>query len=292
MCMRRPRITLLFATLLLVFILPGAQAQMRGGHGGGGFRGGAPGGGFRGPMRGAGPVRSQVPRGGFSGGVWGGSHCCGTNWGVNIHFGNRPFHRRYYYPYGYYPYASYGYGYPMVYPYYGYDSVYSSYSSSYDNGAQQQQQYLNNQLSDLSSQVQQLRDENRDLRYDLEHPAPTAGPDRRIPESLHEPMPREPEGPDTIFIFKDGRRLESRNYAIIGRTLWILTEKRSEKIPISELDVDKTVQENEKRGVEFTPPPQPTKAEVARPEAQTCTNGCQVTRRQPLASEWNSEAAN
>jgi hypothetical protein len=214
---------------------------------------------------------------------------------VNIWFGNRPFHRHYYYPHAYYPYA-YGYGYPMVYPYYGYDY------SSYDTNAgyeQQQQQYLNNQLSDLSSQVQQLRDENRDLRYDLEHPDPPpsasagAGPDRRIPESLHEPMPREPEGPETLFIFKDGRRLETRNYAIVGKTLWLLSEKRSEKIPISELDIDKTVQENEKRGVEFTPPPV-TKADTSTPppsQPKSCVNGCQVTRRIPPVLGQTLEAS-
>ena len=258
---------------------------MRGGYAGPAFRGsGGSGfhgrsGGFRG-YTGSGIARSQVPSRHYGG--WGGH---GGGWGVNVWFGNRPYYHHHYRPYGYYPYAYYPYANGAYYPYY-YDPFLYSYSS--DNSSdysQQQQQYVNNQLSDLSSQVQQLRQENNELRYDLEHPAPAPTsvpqPDRRIPESLHQPMPREPEGPQTVFIFKDGRQAEARNYAIVGKTLWILTEKKSEKVPISELDLDKTVRENEQRGVEFMVPPS-ARTDVKVPQPSSCANGCQLTQLKPL----------
>jgi hypothetical protein len=155
----------------------------------------------------------------------------------------------------YYPYA---YGYP----YYGAYSVYDPgmYYSYYDSNAyagQQQQQQLNAQISNLNQQIQDLRDQNDDLRdyvarTDKYSRQPVLQPDRHIPESLHEPVPC--ENPLTVLVFRDGHRVETRNYAIVGSTIWVLSEKRSEKVPLASLDLDKTQQENEERGVEFTAP--------------------------------------
>lgn len=295
--MRRVLSVALFV-LLAVFLV---QAQMRGGHGGGGggvYRGGgggfhgAPGGGFHGAPGGGyhgggyhpgpgygGIVKTQVPSR-WHGGGWGG----GSSWGFGVGFGYGggyvsggyghgygygwgPYrHHRYpYYPYyGYGYYAPYAYGYPYVYAYPSmsysvYDpGAYTYYSNNDASYYAQQQAQLNAEIGSLNQQMQDLRQENDNLRDYVQrsNPAPAQGPDRRLPQSLNQPMNREPVAtPPTILVFHDGSRVEVRNYAIVGKTIWSLSETRSEKYPLADLDVDKTVQVNEQRGIEFTPPP-------------------------------------
>jgi len=238
------------ALVLLSFLTTQVWAQARGG----GFRGGVSAGSRPAPRANF-VVRSQVPSRNFNGGF-----------GVGV--GLRPLHYHHHYPVVY----SYGYGYPYgygYYPYYGvgfYDpSFYGGYYSSYDNsGYSQQTQQLSNQISSLDYDIHQLREENDELRdYIARRDEPAPYPDRSIPPSVAQPLQpqgriaepqRQPEGPATVLVYKDGRKLETRNYAIVGDTLWALSDKRATKIPLSELDLDKTTQENEQRGVEFTGP--------------------------------------
>jgi hypothetical protein len=49
--------------------------------------------------------------------------------------------------------------------------------------------------------------------------------------------------------------LEVGNYAIVGATLFDLTPGHSRKIPISDLDLEATRQQNDARGVIFQLPP-------------------------------------
>ena len=84
----------------------------------------------------------------------------------------------------------------------------------------------------------------------------------------HEPAPRaaappsapaEPETvvapqPNTVLIFKDGHKSEVQNYAIIGGTLFDLSEGRSRKIPLTDLDLPATQKANDERGVDFQVP--------------------------------------
>jgi hypothetical protein len=58
----------------------------------------------------------------------------------------------------------------------------------------------------------------------------------------------------TILVFRDGRRSEIQNYAIVGQTLWMLTEQRARKVSMSDLDVEATRKLNADRGVEFRTP--------------------------------------
>jgi hypothetical protein len=98
---------------------------------------------------------------------------------------------------------------------------------------------------DLSRQVDRLREEVdrlREERYDRDRTE--AQPSR----SQEKPTA---ETPATILVFRDGRRLETRNYAIAGQTLWIFSEQRATKRPLSDLDLDATREVNEARGVEF-----------------------------------------
>ena len=58
----------------------------------------------------------------------------------------------------------------------------------------------------------------------------------------------------TVLVFKDGHQLEVENYAIIGNTLYDLTEGHRRKIALSELDLDATAKENDDRGIDFELP--------------------------------------
>ena len=82
----------------------------------------------------------------------------------------------------------------------------------------------------------------------------------RAPQAAEKP-PAEPEAqeqpeeqPTTVLVFKDGRQMEIENYAIVGTTLYDLSEGRSKKVALAELDLPATVKQNDDRGVEFKLP--------------------------------------
>ena len=54
-----------------------------------------------------------------------------------------------------------------------------------------------------------------------------------------------------ILVFRDGHRNQIQNYAVVGQTLWVFTEQRAQKIPISDLDLEATKKMNADRSVEF-----------------------------------------
>jgi len=57
-----------------------------------------------------------------------------------------------------------------------------------------------------------------------------------------------------VLIFLDGHRLEIQNYALTGQTLWVFNERRSVRIPLSDLDLSATEQANRTRGPRFSLP--------------------------------------
>ncbi|HEV8494554.1 MAG TPA: hypothetical protein VGR76_19910 [Candidatus Angelobacter sp.] len=63
------------------------------------------------------------------------------------------------------------------------------------------------------------------------------------------PTPVEDKSPATIFIFKDGHQMETKNYAIMGGTLFDFSGKMLKKIQIDELDSAATIKANDDRGV-------------------------------------------
>ncbi|MCI0355095.1 MAG: hypothetical protein L0099_08660 [Acidobacteria bacterium] len=84
-------------------------------------------------------------------------------------------------------------------------------------------------------------------------------PARRIPQPSVEdaaPPRREPdpETPATVLVYRDGRRSEVRNYAIVGELFYDLSDRLPRKILLSSLDLDATTAANEERGVEFRLP--------------------------------------
>jgi len=62
--------------------------------------------------------------------------------------------------------------------------------------------------------------------------------------------------PSTLLIFKDGHQQEISNYAIVGGTLYDLSDGRSKKVQLMDLDLSATVKQNDERGVEFQVPAQ------------------------------------
>jgi hypothetical protein len=61
--------------------------------------------------------------------------------------------------------------------------------------------------------------------------------------------------PKTVLVFKDGHQSEVENYAIIGDTLYDLSEGRRHKIPLADLDLIATARQNDDRGIDFKVPP-------------------------------------
>jgi hypothetical protein len=57
------------------------------------------------------------------------------------------------------------------------------------------------------------------------------------------------------LILKDGRRIEAAGYALVGPTLWILNVQDATRISLSDVDVDATQKENQKRGINVVIPP-------------------------------------
>jgi len=60
--------------------------------------------------------------------------------------------------------------------------------------------------------------------------------------------------PPTVLVFKDGHQSQVLNYAIAGDNLYELSNGRSIKIALAELDVPATQKENDQRGVDFRVP--------------------------------------
>jgi len=67
-------------------------------------------------------------------------------------------------------------------------------------------------------------------------------------------QPEVTDQPRTVLVFKDGRQLEILNYAIVGSTLYDLSEGRTRKVALAELDLTATVKQNDDRGVDFQLP--------------------------------------
>jgi hypothetical protein len=67
----------------------------------------------------------------------------------------------------------------------------------------------------------------------------------------------EPTQEPTLLVFKDGRKLELGNYAIIGVTLFDLTPGHPRKVALTDLDLEATRKQNDDRGITFQLPLRP-----------------------------------
>lgn len=64
-----------------------------------------------------------------------------------------------------------------------------------------------------------------------------------------DPSPVTDDTPATVFIFKDGHQLETRNYAIMGQTLYDFSASSLKKVELIDLDTAATVKANDDRGI-------------------------------------------
>ena len=135
-----------------------------------------------------------------------------------------------------------GWGYPY------FDSSYGDYYSqpqpeqpvaSSDNGNAANMQ--------LAMEVQRLSDEIEELREQERH---EAAPRPQPQGSLSAQPPAE----STAFVFRDGHRISTQNYAIVGDTLWVLGGHTAKKVSLANLDKAATEQANAANGIELNLP--------------------------------------
>jgi hypothetical protein len=180
-----------------------------------------------------------------------------------VFFGSRPFFNR---PFGHFrrpfffnscfgffgcsPFFGFGFVgaplFPGYYPYY-YPDYYGYYPPAttevYSNNGGGNDVELTTEVQRLSDEVADLRDEQRESRS--QYPQ-TAAPGQSISAV--------PPAASTIFVFRDGRRLTAKNYAITGQALWIFDEHSARRYVLADLDRAATEQANSANGVELRIP--------------------------------------
>jgi hypothetical protein len=169
----------------------------------------------------------------------------GARYQVHIHGFVGPW--RYGYPgwYGYYGnYGYYGYYNPLFYnPYWWWDS-----SSYYDDSQGQQDQDVS---QGYVMDQQGPDDQNARDSYDS-----SGDQDAYARSAPYEPRHAEltAPSPPTTLVFRDQHKEEIQNYAIVGNTLFSFSAERTQKIPLSDLDIPATTKVNGDRGVNFKVP--------------------------------------
>ena len=63
------------------------------------------------------------------------------------------------------------------------------------------------------------------------------------------------KGPATVFIFKDGHKIETDNYAIAGETLFDFSNNTMRRINLSDIDIEATRKANNDLGITVKLPP-------------------------------------
>lgn len=120
--------------------------------------------------------------------------------------------------------------------------------------------YAEQEYSDATAPSQAERQPVVLLPY--ANPAPAAVPYPPVPTpsapapptAAETPTAPLPEQEATVLVFRDGRRMEVRNYAIVGQELIRFSGKGPRRIPLADLDLDNTMRENENRGITFRLP--------------------------------------
>jgi hypothetical protein len=60
--------------------------------------------------------------------------------------------------------------------------------------------------------------------------------------------------PATVFVFKDGHQIETKNFAIMGKTLFDLSGSALKRVQLNDLDSEATLKANDERGVQVKLP--------------------------------------
>ena len=158
-------------------------------------------------------------------------------------------------PYGIYPpRRGYGNGHRNSYGYGGYGAAYVApyyypiydASAGYDSGGAGPYMYSGPPAEQTLHVVVDLPTARRSIAEDDE-PAPAPR------ESAAVILPDAKPVDATVLVFRDGHHQEVNNYAIMGQTIYVF-DNRTQKISLTDLDVDATVKLNDDRGVDFHVP--------------------------------------
>lgn len=227
-----------FGTVVLAVQL-WAQRGGHGGMGGGGVRGGAVArSGFSGSASHGGSSGSGSSNYGHSGS---GSGSSGHSGSYTYHHGHYSYYHRYY--------QSYRYGYPWSYGGVWYGGAVAGWPDS--SGSYPAESYpvysypppdnSNALLASQQQEIDRLNDQVAGLRAE------------RTPAPAPQAAPAETR---TVLVFRDRHVEQIQDYAIVNNTLWVFTQLKTRKIPISELDIPATTKVNEDRGTDFRLPGQ------------------------------------
>ena len=98
---------------------------------------------------------------------------------------------------------------------------------------------------------QHYMDSRENARAKSPAPAPPAGSSATASASAAkaDPKPVVDDTPATVFIFKDGHQIETRNYAIMGQMLYDFSSANLKKVQLADLDKTATTKANDDRGV-------------------------------------------
>lgn len=109
-----------------------------------------------------------------------------------------------------------------------------------DRASQPQQPYNDDRLSRLEEQMDEIENApNKSQAANIEPQRPVA------------------DQPDTVLVFRDGHSVEVKNYAIVGDSIYDLSQGSRHKIAIAELDLSATEKANDARGLDFRLPTRP-----------------------------------
>ena len=95
--------------------------------------------------------------------------------------------------------------------------------------------------TELAMAIQHLSDQIEDLKQDQNRQAQARQPGVSLSAR---------SAAETTFVFRDGHRMTTENYAIAGQTLWVFNERLAKKFPLSDLDRSATEQANADNGVD------------------------------------------
>lgn len=149
--------------------------------------------------------------------------------------------------YGYgYPWYGAGYYDPWLWDWWNSDS---SYDQDYNNNLAIANQMNEQSLAQQQMWRQEQADGDQDA-YAARNYSPQPAPATQGPAA----DPPSPIIPPTVLVFRDRHQQEIQNYAIVGQTLWNFGPQRTQKIPLSDLDLAATEKANDDRGVTFRLP--------------------------------------
>ena len=105
---------------------------------------------------------------------------------------------------------------------------------------QSQQQYVDDRLSRLEQQMDEMDN-----------------PPKKSQAAEREPQMPAADQPETVLVFRDGHSIEVQNYAIVGDTIYDLSQGSRHKISLADLDLSATEKQNDERGLDFRLPTRP-----------------------------------